>query len=818
MGDIAYGVRRLLQKPGFAAVSLLSLALGIGANTAVFQVVNAVRLRSLPVPEPQELVEIDIAGGNGGFGRNTGWNSLTFPMWEQVRAGQQAFSGAFAWARTQMVLGEGDGARPVEGAWVTGEAFATLGVTAQAGRLLGAADDQPGCTATAVIGDGLWRRDFGASSAAIGAELFVRGRPVTVVGVAPPDFFGVEVGRRVEVFMPFCALAQWTPGILAQRDLFFVGSMARLADGWTADRAAAHLETAGGAWLDVVEPSGYEESWMQLWDGFRLTATARPNGTSMVRDTYGASLWFLLGLTGLVLLIACSNVANLLLARTSTRSSEVAVRMAIGASRVRVLWQLFWEALVLAVGGAFAGVWLASVLSRALVTFVRSQAAFVDLEVPLDSRVLGFVVVLTIVICVGFALATGLLATGVGRTAWATSATRDGQGDRGRLRFQRPLITAQVAVSLMLVVASGLFTRSFVNLLTRDAGFQQEGIAFHRVNLGGASMAEGQPALSAALEVLGSSRAVESSATSTHVPLSGSSFYFAMATSIGREGGSQFMWVSPGYFDVMGIELRSGRDVGPADDAESTQVVVVNESFVRRFFAGRDPLGQVVRSLAEPGYPEVSYEVVGVVEDTRYLTLVQETPPIAYAPAAQAPETQPSPMIVTRSSLPLAEAAAVVESALADASPGLRAVESVDLRARAVEGMARERMLAWIAGFFGLLALGLAAIGLYGVVSCVVEGRRGEIGIRMALGASRPGVAWMVLRQIALLVVVGLTLGTGLVLGFSDAAGSLLIDLEPTDPLTLAASAGLLLCIGLWAALVPARRASRLDPRTVLSQ
>lgn len=291
-----------------------------------------------------------------------------------------------------------------------------------------------------------------------------------------------------------------------------------------------------------------------------------------------------------------------------------------------------------------------------------------------------------------------------------------------------------------------------------------------------------------------------------------------MSSPDGSEGGSQFMWVSPEYFDAMGIQLRSGRDVGPADGSDAPRVVVINEAFVRRFFGGNDPLGQVVRSLEEPDYPETRYEVVGVVEDTRYLTLSGEMPPIAYGAAAQAPETQPPPMVVTRSSLPLREVATVVENALADASPALSVAESVDLRARAVEGMARERMLAWIAGFFGLLALGLAAIGLYGVVSCVVEGRRGEIGIRMALGASRPSVAWMIVRQMTLLIVVGLALGTCLVLGFSGAAEPLLVDLEPTDPMTLAASAALLLSVGLWAAFVPARRASRIDPRGVLSE
>lgn len=816
--DLRHGVRQLRRSPGFAAVAILSLALGTGANTAVFQLLNAVRLRSLPVPAPQELVEIQIAGGTNGFGRNTGWNSLTYPVWEQVSDNQEAFEGVFAWARTQMELGEDDATRTVEGAWVTGEAFPSLGVAAERGRLLGPADAQSGCGASAVISHGLWQREFGGLDSAIGSQLVVRGRPVTVIGVTPREFFGIEVGRKVEVFMPFCVLASWSPGILQSRDLFWVGAMGRLRSDWNAERAASHLEAASAGWFEAVAPSGYEASWMDAWSRFRLTAQPRPNGISVVREAYESSLWLLLGITALVLLIATANLANLMLARSSARRREISVRMAIGASRGRVLWQLFWESLLVAFAGALAGVGLATFLSRVLIRFIRSQQSFLEIDLPVDWRVLLFVAATAIAVCLGLALSTGLLVIRAQGRSPVTSVTRDGQSDRHGLAFQRPLIAVQVAVAFVLVASSLLFVRSFQNLFTLDTGFRQEGIAFHFLDFGPAGVEPERirPLLRDVLAGVRSTTGVAAAATSTHMPLSGSSFWLAMRTERGEESSSQFTWVNPGYFGTMEIPILSGRDFTDLDDVTSPRVLLVNETFARRYFDGADPIGQVVRSLAEPNYPETQYEVVGVVADTRYLTLREDLRPIAYAPDLQVPVQSRPTVIVTRSPLPAADIGDAVRAAVALVEPAIDVQAPIDLRAESLESMARERMLSWIAGFFGILALGLASIGLYGVVSCVVAGRRHEIGIRMALGATRSGVAWMILQQVAVLLVVGLALGMVATLGLSRAARTLLFELEPNDPLTLAISAALLAIVAVWASLIPARRASRIDPNVSL--
>ena len=373
-------------------------------------------------------------------------------------------------------------------------------------------------------------------------------------------------------------------------------------------------------------------------------------------------------------------------------------------------------------------------------------------------------------------------------------------------------------MSLVLVVSSLLFVRSFQNLFTLDTGFRQEGIAFHFLDFGptGVEPARVRQLLRDALASVRLAPGVEAASTSTHLPLSGSSFWLAMRTDRGEESSSQFTWVSPGYFATMEIPVVSGRDFTDLDEATSPRVLLVNETFARRYFDGANPIGQVVRSLAEPNYPETEYEVVGVVADTRYLTLREELLPIAYAPDLQLPVHARPTIIVTRSPLPAADVGTVVRAALARVQPGIASESPIDLRTRSMERMARERMLAWIAGFFGVLALGLAAIGLYGVVSCVVAGRRNEIGIRMALGATRDDVAWMILRQVAGLLAVGLALGSVATLGLSGAARSLLFELDPNDPLTLALSAALLTITGVCASLVPVRRASRIDPNVAL--
>ncbi len=817
--DLRYGLRQLRLSPGFATVAILSLALGVGANTAIFQLLDAVRLRSLPVRDPGELVAIEIPGGNHGFGLNSGWNSLTYPVFEQIRDHQEAFAGVFGVSPGEPEVGEGNARHRIRGLWLSGGAFATLGVPAERGRVFEDADDRPGCADVAVVSHGFWERELGASDAAVGSTLTLNGKPTRVIGVTPPEFFGVDVGSGFDVAMPFCSFTGWD---LEQRNVFWLGVMGRLKPDWTAERSSRYLQTASVAWFQEAAPTGYDAASMAVWNRFRLTATPSANGVSGLREQYETSLWLLLGITGLVLLIACANLANLMLARAAARQREIAVRMAIGASRSRVIAQMFWESLLIAVAGAAAGAGLAVILSQTLVRFLSPQANDIELDLSADWRVVTFVAAVALAACVCFGLSTALYATRRRALASANAGSRGATAARGRFSFQRVLIAAQVAISLVLVVSSLLFVRSFRHLFTVDAGLQQRGVVFHSVDF---RPLKPPPERAKALqqEVLDRLRAapgIEAASTSTQMPLIGSGWSLSVRVpGEDQERSSRFTWVSPQYFATMRIPILAGRDFTDADTKTAPRVLLVNQEFVRQFFDGASPVGKQVRSLAEPGYPETIYEIVGLVRDTKYLDLRDRKPePIAYAPDQQHPQPGAAGIFLTRSALPVADAERAVREAIAQVNPGIRVNAQVEVRERAVARLSRERLLAWLAGFFGVLASVLAAIGLYGVVSYMVAGRRNEIGIRLALGASRGGVVRMILRQVGRLLGVGLAVGAVLALGLAGAARTLLFGLEPDDPVTLAAAAAVLGGIAVWASWVPARRAARMDPQAALRE
>jgi predicted permease len=606
---------------------------------------------------------------------------------------------------------------------------------------------------------------------------------------------------------------------LQQRNFFWLGAIGRLKPGWTAVLAARQLETVSAAWFQAVAPSGYSAGAMENWNRFRLTAEPRPNGTSALREDYETSLWLLLGITGLVLMIACANLANLMLARAAARGREIAVRMALGASRVRVVTQLWWESLLIAAAGAAAGVALAIAFSRALVRFLSTQQNTIVLDLRLDWRVLAFTTGVALFACLAFGLSTAVYGTRARSVARANSGTRGVTAGRRRFSLQRMLIATQIAVSLVLVVASVLFVRSFRNLFTLDTGFRQQGIVFHYIYFGtlNPSRERIKPLQAEILNAIAAIPGVESVATSTHLPLSGQSWSHGIVIpDSGKRGGAQFTWVTPRYFSTMEIPILAGRDFTDFDNASAPHRLLVNETFVKQYFDGANPIGRTVRTRAEPNYPETLFEIIGVVKDTKYSSLRQDLRPIGYAPDLQHPSYGPYAAVITRSALPSAEISKAVREVMARVNPNILVNASIDLRAQTVDRLARERMLAWLAGFFGVLATLIAAIGLYGVVSYMIAGRRSEIGIRLALGATRPGVVWMVLRQTAILLTIGVVTGAAVSLGLARFARALLYGLEPGDPKTLVASAGALCIIAICAGFVPARRASRIDPAEAL--
>jgi predicted permease len=838
--DLSYGARQLRRSPGFALTAILSLALGIGANTAIFQLLNAVRLRSLPVHDPQQLMEVKIPG-DARFGTHNSWDSLTYPLWEQIRDHQDTFSGVFAWSFSDVSFGQEDPARSVRIAWVSGAAFPTLGVRAARGRLLDPGDDRESCPAVAVMGYGFWQRQFGGGESAVGSSVVLadpyehREVPFSVVGVSDPAFAGLEVGRPFDLALPFCAQERLSradsDSRLKNRSLFWVGVMGRLKNGITVNQAARQLEARSAAWFEAAAPNDYDADTLGVWRRYRLTAEPRPGGIGQLRENYETPLWMLLGITGLVLFIACVNLANLLLARSTARVREYSVRMALGASRARVVSQLFWESLLIALCGGIAGTGLAAVLSREVVQVVSTQMEGVRLDlgldwrIGLDWRVIAFITGVAIVASVSFGLSTALYATRARAMRGANAGTRNATLDRRRFTFQRILIAGQISVSLVLVLASLLFVHSFRNLLDVDPGFRQEGLDYLSVDFvrTGLPKEAMRPFADSLLEQVRAVPGVESAALSTFLPLAGGNWMLLIHVpghdeAPGEDAACQFVWVSPGYFATLGIPLTAGRDVRQSDSAGAPRVLVVNEEFVHKYFKkNENPIGRTVRSLREPNYPDATYEIVGVVKATRHSNLRQGNVPVAYAPDLQHPNIYAAESIAVRSNLPLATLSKSIRDTLGK-TPGVRLVATLNLRERVLTGLSRERLLAWLSGFFGVLALLLATIGLYGVVSYMVSARRNEIGIRIALGATRRAVVGMILRQTSLLLLGGLIAGAVLSFAFSRSISSLLYGLTPDDPLSVFGAAFLLVAIGLGASVIPAWRAAQLDPSVTLRE
>ena len=827
-GDLRHAARALRRSPGFTCVAILSLSLGIGANTAIFQLLDAIRLRSLPIANPQELAEVSPAGGHSGMGLTNGFASeMTNPLWEQVRDRQEAFSGVFAWGATGFLMGRGADTRNVGGLWVSGEFFSVLRVPPFKGRLIAAEDDHRGCgPGRAVISYAFWQGHFGGIDSAIGSTLTIFGKPIDVIGVTPPEFFGLEIGKQFDVALPICSAATWGNS-LDQRHVWWLTVMGRLKPGWTLVRASEHLRAISPSVFEATEPLGSQASTRAIYRKFQLTAQPAGSGVSRLRGMYERSLWLLLGITGLVLLIACANLANLMLARAAAHEREIAIRVAIGASRARVAMQLLSESVLLAALGGVLGASVAAFLSRAVIAFLATGGDDLHLDVGLDWRILAFTAGIALLTCIAFGLAPAVKASLVEPGAVVKSGGRGTTMGRERFMFRRVLVAGQVSVSLILLVVALLFVRSFRNLITLDTGFRRSGIVLGLfADLSGPPAAGDRRAavLAAQATLLDGIRSlprIEAAAVSTQFPLNGSSWTQGVRVPGGNDsdgeqrGSSKFTYISGGYFKTFEIPMLAGRDVDDFDTSGGRKVVIVSESFVRRFFGKTNALGRVVRTVAEPNYPEALYEVVGVVGDTKYADLRDEIPPIAYVPIAQHPNLQSLKGIVFRSSAPLSDVIADVRRKVASINPNIVMQFGV-FETQIRERLVRERLMAWLAGFFGALAALLATIGLYGVISYMVVSRRSEIGIRLALGASAPGIVLLILRETALLLTVGVAAGVVLSVMAARSAAVLLFGLSPHDAPTLVAAALLLVVTAGLAGYVPARRASKVDPMVAL--
>jgi predicted permease len=822
--DVRLALRLVRRSPGFAAVIVLTLALGIGANAAIFGVVNGLLLRPLPVADPYRLVTISSdAAIARGYPAGAGW---TFAMWKELQPQADRFGGTLAWAPARFNLAPSGERQLVEGLFASGEYFATLGVPAILGRTFTAADDRPGGGTegpVAVISYGFWQRRFGGAAGVIGQRLVVDDVAVTIVGVTPPEFFGADVGRAFDVAVPL----ETEPLIRGNRSTLLRARllvMLRLKPDQSIEEGTATLRSLQPSILGVtpesmstVRPPHYREPFTLVSAAAGTSLPVR--GPTGLRDVYTRPLVTILVVVLLVLVIACVNIANLLLARGTARRHELSVRIALGAPRGRLARQLLIESLVFAALGAIGGLMIAEWGSQALVAQLSTPTAHITLDLSFDWRTLAFTAGVAVATVGIFGMVPAFRATrGASMDVLKTqgrTASPQAPGGRRLATLSSGLVIVQVALSLVLVVVAALFVRSFERLSHVPLGFDPDRVLVVNVDTRGVRtdprdrLGLFQQIVDAAGRVPG----VAHAGGSIWTPVDGG---MRMGDSESRVA---FNFVTPGWFAAYGTAVRIGRDFTAHDTAEASPVVVVNDAFVRAHLAGRFPLGETIPYPRSRG-SAVQRTIVGVVNDAVFESQREGIEPIVYLPIAQS--EGPGPNGPTEISIGVRPAvgspmqlARSVGAAVTGVDPGL--AFTFNLLTDHVDASVRqERIVAMLSGLFGGLALFIAALGLYGVTSYTVSRRFTEIGIRIALGAQRADVLGLILRQSLALTAIGIGLGLAGAAAVTRSLRGMLFGLTPLDPGTFIGVAVLFAVVAAVAASIPAHRGTRVDPLVAL--
>jgi putative ABC transport system permease protein len=809
--DVRYAIRALAAARGVSAVAILLLTLAIGANSAIFSIVSSLLLRPLPVRTPEQLVLLTDS-----IGRRTSW---TNPIWEQLRERRAAFDGAFAWSGARLNLAPAGEADYVDGLWTSGGLFEVLGIEAALGRTLSERDDRRGLGpdgAVAVISHAFWQRRFAGSPTVIGRTLTIERVPFTIIGVTPPSFFGTEVGRAFDVAIPIAAkpLVERDENALERRASWWLRIMFRLKPGQTLEAAQAQLAATLPAIKEATEPSGWPKG-RYLRDGLALTAAAQ--GASTLRQTYRHPLMVVMVVAGLVLLIACGNLANLLLARAAARRAEMSLRVALGASRLRLGRQLVLESALLAAAGVVGGLALASVGGPLLVSALSTVEETVHLDAGLDWRSLMFTAGIGALTVVMFGAAPAFRATRVPPAEALRTLGRTGTS-LAYGRFGHALVVGQVALSLVLLVGAGLFLRTFSTLRHRDLGFTASPVLVTQVVAGSDLDSAAHAAWAArVLEAARTVPGVTAAGLSVLTPMGGSSWNNRVEV-VGLPPSEDapltyFNQITPDWLRTYDTRLVAGRDFTAADRDGAPPVALVNETFVRQIAGGRNPIGLDVR---EPGNA-AARRVVGYVRDAAYDSLRDPPPPTLYMPFAQQGEGPRELILSVRTDGSPAAIVRPLAKALQGVDPGAsltfrRLADQVDA------ALTQERLLALLSGAFGLLAVLLAGVGLYGITAHAVTQRRSEIAIRLALGAPASRVVVRMLARIGGLIGAGVAIGVALSVWAAPLVATLLVDVSPRDAATIAGATLLLAAVGGFAGWNPARRIARIDPARVLRE
>lgn len=810
--DLWLAFRTIRQSPGFAAIAVLSLALGIGANTAVFSVFDAVMLRLLPVRDPNQLVFVWMAG-------NTGRDGPPYPLFELIRDRAASFEAVSAFSYSDIALTLDRGRELARGVWVSGNFYEMLGVRPLIGRGLTASDDQMAGKGgpdggVAVLSRTYWQQRFGGDPAIIGRTIYVSGRAVTIVGVVPTEIMSLQPGHPVDMALPMMLS---DPVRMRDRTSLWLLVAARLKPGVSIERARAETDALFRAYMTDVQIS--PEVRKRLFDHMDLAAAAK--GLGGLRRRFSKPLTALMILAGLVLLAACVNMTNLMLARAVARQRDFAVRLAIGAGRARVVRQNVTEALVLVGAGAMLGIVLARIGGTALAAFFAEGNNAIVLDLPLNARVLLFTLSLGVLSGLAVGIGPAIRAARLDPAAGLHGGSRSIAGNRVSMTLGRGLVIVQVALSMVLLVGAGLFIRSLRQLESVDLGFVREGILTMEVAPEPQHGSSEWPAMQAdILERVRQIPGVISAGWITAHPISGRGRGalvevpgFAPLTDAGK--GIHLAAVSPEYFGTLGTPMLLGRGFAAGDHVSATKVAILNETAARFYFGNENPIGRNVRFTNYPRR-DLLYEVVGVVGDIIHDNPREPASRFIYLPIPQYVEPINRLALATRCFGDATTFAAPVQRQIQSVRSTLLVTNISTMEKQIEQALLRERLVATLSTAFGSVALVLASIGLYGILAYAVVRRTNEIGIRMALGSTRSGVVWMILREGFALAAGGIFIGMPMVLAFGKVAKASLYGIEPFDPLALVSAALLLFLLAALAAVLPGRRASLLDPLTAL--